>query len=209
MNAQCTIDDCGNPHAARGYCQAHYRRLQRHGDPLGGGISRGETARYAREVVMAYEGDECLKWPYGSDGFGRGSIMINKKHIRASRYVCLMTHGEPPQPNMHAAHSCGNGHLGCVNKRHIRWATPAENSNDKHQHGTILKGEDNPMVKLTRDEAVAIHSTPVADATNSELAKRYGVSSETIRRVRAGTSWAWLLNAGSSALAATEGSADV
>jgi hypothetical protein len=30
----CEVDGCGRPHLARGYCSKHWRRWQRHGDPL-------------------------------------------------------------------------------------------------------------------------------------------------------------------------------
>lgn len=36
----CSIDDCGSPVRARELCNRHLLRLQRHGDPLGGGFSR-------------------------------------------------------------------------------------------------------------------------------------------------------------------------
>lgn len=32
----CTIRDCGKPSVARGWCEGHYRRWRRHGNPLGG-----------------------------------------------------------------------------------------------------------------------------------------------------------------------------
>lgn len=32
----CAIDDCGKAPVGRGWCEAHYRRARRHGDPLGG-----------------------------------------------------------------------------------------------------------------------------------------------------------------------------
>lgn len=33
----CSIDNCGRPATARGWCGAHYQRWRNHGDPLGGG----------------------------------------------------------------------------------------------------------------------------------------------------------------------------
>lgn len=36
----CSIPDCSKKHLARGYCGMHLRRLQRHGDPLAGGVFR-------------------------------------------------------------------------------------------------------------------------------------------------------------------------
>lgn len=38
--ATCSIDGCEKPAWARGWCPAHLRRWQRHGDPLGGGVCR-------------------------------------------------------------------------------------------------------------------------------------------------------------------------
>lgn len=34
MRPKCTIKKCGKPHRARGYCQMHYKRLLRNGDPM-------------------------------------------------------------------------------------------------------------------------------------------------------------------------------
>jgi hypothetical protein len=38
-NRMCTVDGCGDPARGRGYCNLHYRRWRRHGDPLGGNAS--------------------------------------------------------------------------------------------------------------------------------------------------------------------------
>lgn len=47
----CQIDGCGRKHVARGLCGAHYHRLSRHGDPLGGGPARKKLpSRPANEV---------------------------------------------------------------------------------------------------------------------------------------------------------------
>lgn len=32
----CSIENCESPHVARGWCEAHYARWSRHGDPLAG-----------------------------------------------------------------------------------------------------------------------------------------------------------------------------
>lgn len=36
--ALCTVENCGTPAAARGWCNAHYARWRRHGDPKAGGV---------------------------------------------------------------------------------------------------------------------------------------------------------------------------
>lgn len=36
----CSVADCGNPHLARGFCNVHYLRWKKHGDPLIGARTR-------------------------------------------------------------------------------------------------------------------------------------------------------------------------
>lgn len=61
----CSVDKCGKPHLARGLCQMHYRRRERHGDTgKRNRPSNGEAQRYYAEIVTQYEGDDCLSWPF-------------------------------------------------------------------------------------------------------------------------------------------------
>lgn len=85
---------------------------------------------------MAYEGDDCLTWPFLKSPRGYARMHVNGRDKRVSRLVCEEAYGTPPTPDHHAAHSCGKGHLACVTKRHLRWATPVENAADKIIHGT-------------------------------------------------------------------------
>lgn len=60
----CGVLDCSRPYYAGGYCNAHYKRLKRHGDPLAGGSFRvrknhEETCRVA----------SCGRAPHGSLGY--------------------------------------------------------------------------------------------------------------------------------------------
>jgi hypothetical protein len=36
MPPECTVEECTKPARGRGWCEAHYARYRRHGDPLGG-----------------------------------------------------------------------------------------------------------------------------------------------------------------------------
>ena len=45
---RCSVPGCERPHQARGFCQMHYRRVLRYGDPLvvqahGGDLNRAKT----------------------------------------------------------------------------------------------------------------------------------------------------------------------
>lgn len=43
MTSICAIVGCGKPVKTKNYCVSHYKRLWRHGDPLGGGAKRSKN----------------------------------------------------------------------------------------------------------------------------------------------------------------------
>ena len=135
----CSVDGCDKPIEARGWCKPHYRRWYNHGDPLAGKTLRGESERWLREEALAYSGDDCLIWPYAKtnkgygDGYGR--TKIDGRKVIVSRFICEKVNGVPPTQRHQAAHSCGNGHLGCVTPKHLSWKTPEQNWDDRRLHG--------------------------------------------------------------------------
>lgn len=134
----CSIPDCGKPIKSRGWCTGHYQRWNKHGNPLGGGTSPGEALRFYREVVLPYDGDECLVWPYATKFDGYGMLWLAGRPHIVSRLVCEDANGPAPTPKHDAAHSCGQGRLGCVAKRHLSWKTRLENVADSIAHGTFV-----------------------------------------------------------------------
>src|SRR6185503_14814151 len=82
-----------------------------------------------------YALDDCLIWPFCRTQSGYGHIGYEGKLWTAHRLMCQVAHGEPPTPKHVAAHECGNGHLGCVNPRHLRWKTQSENQHDRKAQG--------------------------------------------------------------------------
>lgn len=131
----CTVDGCDKAHQAKGLCGAHYMRLFRHGDPLGGGTSPGEPQEFYRNIVLPYAGKDCLTWPFSRNAAGYGRIWVDGGMRTVSRRVCEEVNGPPPTPKHEAAHSCGKGHLACVTKGHLSWKTPKENCADRIIHG--------------------------------------------------------------------------
>lgn len=230
----CSIPGCDNPVLRRGWCNRHYLRWQRHGDPVGGGEARqkpglcsvdgcerprrnkgwctmhfqrwkntgspgqanrliakdGEPLRFILDVAMEYEGNDCLIWPFGKSQ-GYGNLDYNGNRISASRLVCEMVNGPEPEPNMDAAHSCGNGHLACVNKGHLSWKTRAGNVADMIGHGTARRGTKNSLSKITEADALEIKRLK-GQVTQDALSKRFGISQSQIWRIQNGERWSWL-----------------
>lgn len=189
MSKVCCVNGCNNKVRGLGYCNRHYLRFKRHGDPLGGRETmNGAPMQFIYDVALAYAGNDCLKWPFYIRADGRGQVRFRGRDQLSSRVVCILAHGEPPSPSYEAAHSCGKGHLGCVNPKHLRWATMMENELDKFIHGTTPSGSKNGMAKLTESQVneISILST---SGNRLALAIRYGVSERTIRRVANGNIW--------------------
>lgn len=135
----CKIDGCKGYAFGHGYCGKHYQRLRRSGDPLGGRTMVGDPLKFIHEVAVPFTGDECLTWPYARTLAGYGALKLNGQ-LTVSRFVCELAHGAPSSEDLVAAHSCGKGHEGCVNPKHLRWATQKENMADKIIHGTAHNG---------------------------------------------------------------------
>lgn len=141
---------------------------------------KGKGIAYAWIVAhVGYQGDDCLKWPFATTR-GRGALQHNGLRLYAAREMCRLAHGEPPSPDHEAAHSCGKGHEGCTNPRHLSWKTRAENRRDCAEHGTNYRGARNASAgKLTYDQAVEIRALK-GSATADVVAERYGVSPTAI-----------------------------
>lgn len=191
MASTCQAPSCPKLAAKRGYCIAHYERMKRHGDPLGGGTADGDLIKFIEDVVLPYEGDECIIWPYGRGGKGYAYMTADGKHQPTHRYICQRVHGAPPTPEHEAAHSCGRGFDACVNKNHLAWKTPTENASDKEFHGTVNRGERNGSAKLTESDVMAIFSMK-GTASQAAIAARFGVSRSTVGLIHNGQKWSWL-----------------
>jgi hypothetical protein len=192
----CSIENCnGNAHytarGAGGLCSGHYQRLRAHGDPCSGRATGwGAVGKWLREHAL-YAGAECLTWPFSRYADGYGQARYNGQSTKASRAMCIVAHGEPPEAGMEAAHSCGNGHLGCVNPMHLRWDTPKGNAADRVLHGTHVRGARQGGAKLDEEKVRAIR-TLRHTRSRQEVAEMFGVSPMTVSDIALRRTWSWL-----------------
>lgn len=173
---KCSVDACEREAKTRGYCSIHYSRWKRHGDPLAGPVERGLPMKFFLEALQS-DTNECIAWPYAKRGLGRGAIQWEGKTHKVHRVMCEQAHGAPPTTEHHAAHECGNGHLGCINPRHLAWKTPKENEADKARHGT--KRNHIPPRMLSEAQVAAIKLLR-STTTIRELARMFNCSFGTI-----------------------------
>lgn len=200
MNDVCSIDGCGKPRLARGWCSKHWCRWRRHGDPLSGGTPKDGTVRkFFEEVVLKCDSDDCLIWPFSRDRYGYGKYGSSGESKLVHRLARERVNGPPPNiPDIQAAHNCGKGHEGCCNPRHLRWATRYDNSMDRVEHGTHNRGERHKMAKLTEGQVHEIRRLE-GSLSRAEIARLFGVSSRNVGCIHRRESWFWLENQPSAA----------
>jgi hypothetical protein len=139
--------------------------------------------------MLRYEGEECVPWPFARTTNGYARIWHNGAMRPAHRVMCEMLNGPATGEFVDTAHSCGNGHKGCMNPKHLRWASRAENSADRLSHGNDGRGERNGMAKLTQADVLAIREM-APYAVHAVIAKHYGISGAQMSRIVNGKRWA-------------------
>lgn len=147
---------------------------------------RGKGIEWLREHVN-HEGDDCLIWPLSRGRDGYGQFGLNGKLLKAHRWMCEAVNGPPPAGYC-AAHNCGNGHLVCVNPKHLEWKTLSQNSQDAILHGRRAKAKGDRRFKLDETKIAEIKASR-GIKSSAHLAKAYGVTECTIRLIFRGRTW--------------------
>ncbi len=148
----------------------------------------GEARKWLEEHV-AYDGADCLIWPFFRHPIqGHALVRHSGRPQPAGRVMCELTNGPPSTPRLQAAHSCGNGHEGCVNPKHLRWATSKENMADQTLHGTRVIGSRVGSSKLTERQVTAIREF-AHNVRTAALADLFGVSIPTIYEIKRRATW--------------------
>lgn len=133
---------------------------------------------WIHSVALAYESDKCLMWPFSLRG-NYPALIGTYGHI----YLCELVNGPKPR-GMETEHTCGVS--ACMNKRHLQWATHADNCKRRTEHGTQLIGEKHNMVKLSEYEVRYIRSSPDKGV---DIAEAFCVSTALISLIRNRKIW--------------------
>lgn len=189
----CSVEGCERRHLARMLCSMHYHRWERHGDPLGGGVFRGDGLNFFEETVLTYQNDDCLIWPFHRDAYGYGKVTKDGRLHSVHRLLCEIINGPPPGPKDEAAHNCGNGAMGCCNPKHVRWDSRTGNQFDRIEHGTSNRGSNHGLSKLDEDSVKQILALR-GSKSQSKIAAQFGVSQPAINAIFTKRNWGWITN---------------
>jgi hypothetical protein len=136
------------------------------------------------EEAFKNETDECILWPYSKAPRGAAKITIDSKTVYVCHLICEIVNGPKPSSMHEVAHSCGNGHLSCINKRHLNWKLHKENEEDKRKHGTYGKVLNEEQVIKIKELSKTMRSR--------DIAIMYKISKRSINEIISGATWSYL-----------------
>jgi hypothetical protein len=131
----------------------------------------------------------CWLWIRGSNSDGYGQITMNRKQQAAHRVSWQLYRGPIPE-GMQILHSCDTPP--CVNPAHLFLGKDKDNVQDsiKKDRHFFPKGEQHGRRKLSDADVREIRSAPKSYGTGMALAKRFGVTDQTISNIRCRRNWA-------------------
>lgn len=185
--SNCIVPECPDDAIAKGYCIKHYNRMNINGTLETKTNERGTAIKWLKNAIIT-ESNKCIEWPFSRQPKGYGTVVYNGKTMTAHRVALILHSGVNPS-NMEAAHLplvCHN--RSCINPRHLRWATPKENSADMKVDNTLYTaiGEEHHKAKLTESDVINIRRDT---RKVSEIATEYNMSTVNIYAIKNRKIW--------------------
>ena len=131
----------------------------------------------------------CIISPYGTDKDGYAKIKVDGTNCRHHRVVYAAFHGVTlaDLAGSIIMHRCDTP--ACVNPEHLLVGTCQDNTSDMFAKGRQNKaqGAAHGLAKLTKEQALAIKQS--FGKTDKQVAALYGVSKQTVSRIKTGKNW--------------------
>lgn len=128
---------------------------------------------------------DCLIFTGYIAANGYGRVETKTGGVEMAHRVVAARHLGPS--GMIVLHSCDTPT--CVEPKHLRYGTHAENARDKAARTRAPRGSRNANAVLTEEQVRAIRKDARPSAV---VAAEYGCGSRTIRNIRTDRTWAWL-----------------
>lgn len=186
-SAVCSIEGCGRPLRARGWCNMHWRRWNIHGDP--GEPTARRTDREANfwsfvdpnGPIPAHRPKlgRCAEWT-GARSYGYGSLRVRNVQWAAHRLAWTLAQGPIPV-GMQVLHHCDNPP--CCRPSHLFLGTYQDNVDDRQAKGRMPRTLSEPQV-LGIIELLAD-----GRRTRRSIADTYGISMSSVNSIAWGKTW--------------------
>jgi hypothetical protein len=128
----------------------------------------------------------CWHWTGAITSDGYGSIRIKRVHVQPHRLSYELSKGPIPS-GLHVLHTCDNPR--CVNPEHLFLGTHRDNMADRVRKGRVANGCN----KVTAEQALSImreyKRSNLCRSNAQELARKYGITSNSITAIVFGRSW--------------------
>lgn len=150
-----------------------------------GEAKRAEAlARFWDRLVA--NASDCREWPGVRLPSGYGQITVGRRMHLTHRLSWELSYGPIPR-GMSVCHTCDNPP--CCNPEHLFLGFAVDNAADKVRKGRQPRGEAIRQSRLTADAVRAIRDALAAGMRRSDLARQYGVASDTISMIARGHTW--------------------
>lgn len=134
---KCAVAGCEKPIKCLGWCQPHYKRYLRYGDPEGGGPSRVrgtlEDRFWAYVTPTSEDDDLCWPWQGSISTNGYGQMSGGTGITLTTHTVSWELHHGPIPSGLWVLHTCD--FKPCVRPKHLYLGTRSDNVRDAWARG--------------------------------------------------------------------------
>lgn len=139
-------------------------------------------------------GGPAACWPFmgAKSSVGYGHLRGDGVHlVRAHRAAYAALVGPIPD-GLDVLHSCDN--RACCNPSHLYVGTHSRNMRDREERGrhNAPRGESHGRAKLTEADVHAIRAAVAAGARQNAVARRYGITPQSVWSIVHGDTWSHL-----------------
>lgn len=151
-------------------------------------VRSSDVQRYSTRLQQVFSrcivSGDCWIWQgyCDKDGYARISGRCGHRYVYRRLHSNLGT--KMISSNLHIRHQCHQ--RACLRPGHLKLGTRTENMRDKDQHHTQIHGAHVFSSKLTDTKALRIYQSPCSARV---LAERYGVSPNTIYKIKRKQAW--------------------
>lgn len=135
--------------------------------------------------------DDCWNWQGCMGLSGYGAFCYQRRNIGAHRASYEIHYGPIPS-GLVVMHTCDNTF--CVNPKHLRLGTQADNARDCQRKCRNARGEKSGTTRLTNEDIFMIRRLRHSKLTQRQIAEIYNIRPLTISKIQTGKAWKHLFH---------------